>query len=185
MGLTTATWSNITLLGSLIFCVDCQSMSQFFSVWFLGCLPMNQTHSPFLRIASLWEALMVKLRAWGNSSWRGYTRGWRVWLPLSTCSLILMNEHPPLSWATRTRDHGDVAVGVTSLLGWKGRNPVLKQTVRGLTEWVTSSIADNQTLQVKNKNKDKGVGYTRRWAFEGIVRCQGCKAKAGAIGTRF
>ena len=39
--------------------------------------------------------------------------------------------------------------------------------------------------KVKNKNKDKGVGYTRRWAFEGIVRCQGCKAKAGAIGTRF
>jgi len=43
-----------------------------------------------------------------------------------------------VSWATRTRDHGDVAMGVIFHLGWKGRNPALKQTVRGLKEWVTS-----------------------------------------------
>jgi len=39
---------------------------------------MNQTHSPFLKIANLWEVLVVKLCAWGNSSWHGYTRGWGV-----------------------------------------------------------------------------------------------------------
>jgi len=70
----------------IVFSLDCQSIHSIFlkNCLFMDCRPWTNNITHFRNVPSCenfyrWSCVREK------SSWRGYDRGWEVWLLFSTC----------------------------------------------------------------------------------------------------